>query len=94
MATMTIEKKKAKAAIVPEAERAPALEVGVPFVASTKYAQRDIHMTLDGPQAVALRSVFEALEERHAKLNKGAPVQNPQDAIRWLIEEVARVAAR
>jgi hypothetical protein len=96
--TMDKTTKKPKAPTRPDAKPAAGallvLGIEVPYVASTKYAQREIYMSLPIAQAVVLRSVFEGLEERHATLANGKPVQSPQDALRWLLEEAARVARR
>lgn len=92
MSTTMEKPKKTKAAAVATPEIKAALVVSVPFLASAKYAQREIHMRLDQPQAITLRSVFEALEESHAKLANGHPVQSPQDAMRYILEVIANGA--
>lgn len=68
------------------------LVLKVPFLATEKYAQRQVHMTLDVKQAASLRAVYEGLEVDHAKLASGRRVANPQDALRWLLEAVAAAA--
>lgn len=72
--------------------KVPTVPVNLPFLKSTKYAQREIHMRLPQGEAVTLRSLFEALEESHATLDDRKPVDSPQAAMRWLLQEVARAA--
>lgn len=67
------------------------VDVAVPYVAAPeKYAQQTIHLSLDAYQAPVLRAVLEGLERRQAKLASGQPIQTAQDAIRWILEEIAR----
>jgi hypothetical protein len=73
---------------------AGAIVVEVPFRHSTKYAQREVYLALPQAQAATLRSIQEALEERHAKLDNGRMVQSPQDGLKWMLEEVERAASR
>lgn len=63
--------------------------IEAPFVPTSKYAQREIHMRLDTLQAETLRALFEGLELTRATTSTG-PVQSQQDALRWMLEELRR----
>jgi hypothetical protein len=96
MATMTTDRKKAKAPAPAQGEgreAAGVLSVDVPFVATTKYAQRVVYLELREGEASALRGVLEGLELRGTKMPNGKPVASSQDALRWLLQELARVGA-
>jgi hypothetical protein len=69
------------------------LLIKVPFLATEKYAQREVHMTLSRDHATSLRAIYEGLETEQAKLANGRPVVSPQDAMRWLLEQAASAAA-
>lgn len=85
--TMEKPTKTKKGAPAPEVA---ALTVAVPFVATTKYAQRVVYLELRDGEAVALRGVLEGLEQRGAKMPNGKPVASSQDALRWLLLELSR----
>jgi hypothetical protein len=94
MGATTMEPKSKKKATTPGAiETGVGVAISVPFAATVKYAQKEIYMSLRGEQAATLRGILEGLENRHAKLATGAQVQTPQDALRWLLDEVARIQA-
>lgn len=79
MTTATTPKKHA-GAIVP---------VEIPTLAGTGYAQRQIDLTLSGPQAETLASVVRGLHAGSHKLADGRPVQTGADALKWMLEQVA-----
>lgn len=95
---MTTEKKKtttkaADATVTPAPRsRVQTLVLEVPFVPTTKYAQREVHLTLNADQAAVLRGVLEGLQEQHAKADKGArrqvPVDDAQGAVAWLLDAI------
>lgn len=92
MPSTMIEKKTSatkKAAAAPSAV-AGLTTVDVPFLATTKYAQRVVHFELKAAEAATLRGVLEALEVAHAKLESGKPVESSQDALRWILQSLGR----
>lgn len=88
-ATMEKAKKPAK---VTEAKAGDVLAITVPFRRTAKYAQREVYFSLRQDEAEVLRGVLEGLEEQHAKMQNGKPVQTTQDALRWLIEAVGQAS--
>jgi hypothetical protein len=55
------------------------------------YRSRHIHMQLIPEHANALWAVRNGLHERHLKTNDGNHVDHVNDAIRWILENVASV---
>jgi hypothetical protein len=45
-------------------------------------------MALPRPEAQGLRDLFDALYERQEKLKSGKPVENPRQALLWLLEKL------
>lgn len=91
--TMSDKKQKKPAATVAESPAPFAVRVDVPFAATMKYAQRVVYLELRESEAVTLRGILEGLEQRGAKLPNGKAVASSQDALRWLLQELARVGA-
>jgi hypothetical protein len=88
--------KPAKPAAQPTAEQAqPAggtVTIELPWspVSETAHLARHVEVTLDRPQRVALRALFNALNaEPPARLKSGRYVQSPPDAVRWMLEQLA-----
>jgi hypothetical protein len=67
------------------------LPVQVPFVTTAKYAQKVVYLELRDAEAATLRGVLEGLEQIGAKMPNGKPVASSQDALRWVLQELARV---
>ena len=54
------------------------------------YVSRHVEVRLEGAQAETLRKVFDGLALSAARLGNGRYVSSVPDAIRWLLEEIAR----
>jgi len=54
------------------------------------YVSRHVEVRLEGAQAETLRKAFDGLALKAARLDNGRYVSSVPDAIRWLLEEIAR----
>lgn len=55
-----------------------------------EYVSDYIHLRMSAAQAQALTRLFLALNGQHAQLSDGKHVDNRVDAVRWLLEEIAK----
>ena len=58
------------------------------------YVTRHVEVRLEGAQAETLRKVFDGLALRGARLDNGRYVSTVPDAVRWLLEELAKSDAK
>lgn len=59
-----------------------------PLKRTGRFVARRLDMALPRPEAQALRDLFDALYERQEKLKSGKPVENPRQALLWLLERL------
>ena len=52
------------------------------------YSRRRVDLMLDASQADTLRDLQQGLMSDKATLKNGNPVQRPNDALRWLLEQL------
>ena len=52
------------------------------------YVSSHVETQLDGRQALALRRIFDALDQQGARLINGVRVQSTAAALRWLLDQV------
>lgn len=80
----------------PPAARSVRIDVPVAEPPRSGYRSRRFHVEvqLSHTEAVAFRSVQEALDASHTRLACGRIVQSKADVIRWLLERIAGNAKR
>ena len=68
------------------------VSVDVPLATIDPVANLGAHVDvrLSHGQASALRAIYNSLTKTHAVLAGGRKVANPNDAIRWLLEQVEK----
>ena len=53
------------------------------------YSQRRVDLRLEAPQANALRDLLQGLIQEGATLDNGKFVQRPNEALKWLLENIS-----
>jgi len=54
------------------------------------YRQRHLDVQLSGPQAVAVRRLYDTLDAAGSRLANGKRVASSVDAVRWLLEQLGQ----
>lgn len=67
--------------------------LAIPTMKTDHFCPHRMHMLLSLKQQRGLRAVFDGLMDCSAELEGGRKVQKPQDAIRWMLEQVAEESA-
>lgn len=71
-----------------EPPQAATLGLKVPMKRTGRLVNRHIDLQLVQSHAQAWRDLYDGLYEAHATLKDGKFVENPNDAIRWLFENI------
>jgi len=64
-------------------------QVSLPYLATGNRLRRSFEVSLTVHQAFGLRMVFDGLQFADVELRSGKAVRNQQDALRYILEEIA-----
>lgn len=67
--------------------------LAIPTMKTEHFCPHRMHIMLTAKQRAGLRNVFDGLQDCGATLEGGRKVQKPQDAIRWVLEQIAEESA-